>query len=412
MAKRIKRWLSLLVLAALSLNLAACASSAQAADLMTGISSQPVAGKAADTRFTGSVADFSFSLFQKAAADSNSMISPLSVLLALAMTANGAGGQTLAEMETLLGKDIPLTELNEYLYTLVKNLPNEKKAKLSIANSIWFREGFAVTPEFLQTNADYYQAGSYKSAFDSQTVEDINNWVKENTDGMIPRILERIDDNQVMFLINAVAFVAEWEEVYERASVRDGVFTSQKGEKQNTDFMHSTEGLYLEDQQTTGFIKPYVNGYSFVALLPKEGTAISDYIDGLSGERFLGIVQQARRTSVRAALPKFSYDFDILLNDALSELGMRRAFGSEAEFGRLGSYPAGEISIGTVFHKTFIEVDEKGTKAAAATSIGLECTSVPLDEKEVILDRPFVYAIIDNDTNLPLFIGALMEIPQ
>ncbi len=128
-------------------------------------------------------------------------------MLALAMTANGADGQTKAEMEELLGGNIKLNDLNEYLYALVKNMPSNEKNKLKISNSIWFKDAdqFSVNKDFLQTNANYYNVVVYKSAFDSQTVKDINNWVNENTDGMIDKILEQINENEIMYLINAVA---------------------------------------------------------------------------------------------------------------------------------------------------------------------------------------------------------------
>ena len=198
---RIKKAVCILVLGLIALNLTACAPKVQAADLMAGITGNKVQGKAADDRFIGNTADFSLELFKRSVAEKeNSLVSPLSVLLALAMTANGADSETLAEMEmeAVLGKDISLEDLNEYLYTYVKHLPSEKNSRLSIANSIWFRDDenrFTVERDFLQKNADYYNAAAYKAPFDNQTLKDINTWVQEKTENMIDKILDEINED-------------------------------------------------------------------------------------------------------------------------------------------------------------------------------------------------------------------------
>ena len=406
---------SILLLAAITLNLTACAPTVQAADLMAGISGKTVQGKNADAKFIGNTADFSLALFKKTISqEKNSLISPLSVLLALAMTANGADSQTLSEMERVLGRDIGLEELNEYLYSYVRNLPNEKKSKLTVANSIWFREDenrLTVEKDFLQKNADYYNAAAYKSPFDGQTLKDINSWVKENTDGMIDKILDQIEDDTIMYLINAVAFDAEWETVYNIANISEGSFTAIGGSTQKAEFMHSEENIYLDDGRATGFIKPYAgNKYSFVALLPNEDIAIGDYIDMLSGEGFLQTINGAVTTAVSAALPKFSYDYKIQMNAALKAMGMPQAFSPlQADFSKLGKSTRGNIFIGEVLHKTFIQVDELGTRAGAVTKVEMQDEAY-IETKVVVLNRPFVYAIIDNASKLPVFIGTVMEI--
>ncbi len=210
-----KRWMSVIlclsVLATGVMSLFGCGAKVQAANLMDGVTAKTVSGKAADDAFKNSSADFAIRLFQKTRDDSkNSLISPLSVMLALSMTANGAKGETLAQTESLLGGDIPMETLNEYLYSYINALPSEKTAKLNVANSIWFRDnGFTAENTFLQKNADYYGAAVYKSAFDVKTLRDINNWVKKNTDGMIEKIIDDLDPDAVMYLINTVLFDAE-----------------------------------------------------------------------------------------------------------------------------------------------------------------------------------------------------------
>ena len=388
-----------------------------AENLMAGVSTGGATGRVADDAFASSVAEFAIELFKESVDDGgNSLISPLSVLLALAMTANGAGGDTLAQMEVLLGGDIPLVELNEYLLGYVEGLPSTNKSTLSIANSIWFRDQndvLRVDEGFLQRNADYYGASAYKAPFDAQTVSDINNWVKENTDGMIDTILDKIDAADMMFLLNAVMFDAEWNSVYYKENISEGDFTDISGAVQVVDFMYSTESQFLDDGMATGFIKHYANGdYSFAALLPNEGVALDAYIDSLTGDGFLSTIQNAEAAVVHASMPKFEFEYELGLNDALTALGMPDAFDIvRADFSDMAVSSEGNLFISLVLHKTFISVDELGTKAGAVTMVAMGAGSaMPVNEKNVRLDRPFVFAIIDNATSLPIFIGTVLVV--
>lgn len=194
-----KQWIAIFLclslLATGLLGLTGCAAKVQADDLMKGITPEKTSGRAADDAFKNGAADFAVRLFQNTREEGkSSLISPLSVMLALSMTANGARGETLAQMEVLLGGGIPIDTLNKYLHAYVGGLPSVEKAKLTLANSIWFKDsGFTVEEAFLQRNADYYGAAVYKSAFDKKTLRDINNWVKENTDGVIDKIVDQMD---------------------------------------------------------------------------------------------------------------------------------------------------------------------------------------------------------------------------
>lgn len=409
--------LCLMIVFSVVLNLAGCGE-IEADDLTLNISARPVDEKPADGDFIGAQADFAVRLFQESCVEGeNTLISPLSVMLALALTANGASDETRTQMENVLGAGMTVEELNEYLYSYINNLPCDDRYKLHIANSIWFRndaDRFAVSDEFLQTNADYYGAAAYKSAFDSQTVRDINTWVCENTDGMIKEILSEIRTEDIMYLINALVFEAQWQTAYERGDISDGYFTNAQGEIKNVDMMSSKEYRYLDDGSAAGFIKDYANGkYSFAAMLPNEGVNLSEYIDSLSGETLMQTLSGAENTIVNVTMPKFKYEYSCVMNDALSVLGMPSAFDElNADFSGIGQSSNGNIIINRVIHKSFISVDELGTKAGAATVVAegagaaMEIT-VPYS---VTLDRPFVYFIIDNSTGLPLFIGAAADI--
>ena len=361
------------------------------------------------------VKDFSLRLFQNCLQDGeNTLISPLSVLSALGMTANGAAGNTLAQMEEIFG--LTTEEMNRYLYAYTRDLPQGEKYRLSPGNAIWFRdrEGLFFEEDFLQTNADWYDAGLYRAPFDDSTLKEINEWVETKTDGMIKDILDEIPGDAIMYLVNALAFDAEWETIYTESQIRDGIFTAADGKKQETELMYSEEYCYLEDGNATGFVKYYADRtYAFVALLPNEDVCLEEYAASLTGEHLNQLLADSQNIMVNAAIPKFQCEFSTEMREVLKSMGVTDAFNSSlADFSRLGHSDQGNIFINRVLHKTYIAVDEKGTKAGAATVVETFDTAALIDSKSVRLDRPFVYMLIDCRDNLPVFIGALNYLEQ
>lgn len=409
--------ISILLICACLLNLTGCNDNIRAQNLMKNITAQSVDDAANLTDGNVAMTDFAMRLFKECEqSGENTLISPLSVMYALAMTANGADGETLAEMENVLG--MPIADLNRYLYSYKNSLPQDENYKLNLANSIWFSnaEDFKISQDFLQTNANYYGADIYAADFSkNSTLNDINNWVNIKTDKMIPEIIEEIKDNDVMFLINALTFDAEWSKKYKEADVKSGVFTCEDGAKQNVKFMYSTESRYLEDETTVGFLKYYENRYGFAALLPNENITISEYVNSLSSEKISNMLVSKPDTIVNAAIPKFEYRYEIIVNDNLKQMGMPLAFDEDkANLLKLGHAIGANLYIGEVLHKTFISVNEDGTKAGAATKVEIKKKSVVvnLDKeiKTVYLDRPFVYMIIDCQNNVPIFMGTVMSV--
>ena len=411
-----KRLTALLLSFALLFSLTAC-SKVSADDLMKEVPAKAVdvlpdmdAGAAAAT-------DFGVRLFQTSMEEGkNTLISPLSVLYALAMTANGADGETLAQMQQVLGMDSD--DLNCYMLAYMDLLPEAEEYKMSLANSIWFKDdpNFTVNESFLQTNADYYGSSIYKAAFDEGTRNDINNWVKEHTDEMIPEILDEIPDEAIMYLVNALAFEAQWDDVYDEFQVRDGIFTKEDGTKQDVEMMHADEYKYLSDDLATGFIKYYEGRkYAFAALLPNEGVTVQQYVDSLTGSHLQKMLADPEEIQVFTCIPKFESEYDIEMSEVLQEMGMTDAFDWRvADFSRLGTYNVDgmNICISRVLHKTFISVAEQGTKAGAATAVEMvaEGAAEIQEYREVVLDRPFVYMLIDCETNFPFFIGTMMDV--
>lgn len=365
------------------------------------------------------VSDFAVRLFKNSLEEGeNTLISPLSVLVALSMTANGADAETLSQMEAVLG--MPIDDLNAWVKTYMEALPETEKYKLSLANSIWVKKTptFTVEEAFIKTNQDYYGAGIFETPFDTTTLEEINSWVEEKTDGMIKDILDTIPADAIMYLVNALAFDAEWQKMYDEHLIRDGVFTTENGTKRNIKLMYSSENKYLKDEKATGFIKYYKDRkYAFAALLPNEGVTVSEYITSLDGESLNKMLANPENCVVSAAIPKFESEYKVEMSEILQNMGMKDAFNPFiANFTRMGKSTEGNICISRVIHQTYINVDGKGTKAGAATVVEMKAESAmmpdPEPPKEVYLDRPFVYMLIDCEKNLPFFIGTAMDIEE
>lgn len=378
-------------------------------DLTEGISKNESASKAPDDEFKAAASSFAAELFKdNYSKGKTTLVSPLSVLTALALVQNGAQGDTLAQLEQALG-GLDRDTLNAYMRAYCDFMTESEELK--IANSVWTDSSAEAKRAFLQKAVDSYSAQLFSAPLsDPKTVESINSWVKKNTDGMIPKIIEKADRYAVMMLVNAIAFDAKWETPYKRSDIEKLEFTSYSGSKKKTDFMCSTENVYLKDGGTVGFMKPYKNGrFAFAALLPDENTGIDDYVASLSGDKLMKIFSSAKRgNEVNVKMPKFRAEYSAQLIDTLKKMGVKDAFDSKtADFSSL--IENRDAYIATVVHKTFIEVDENGTRAAASTLVGADTMSL-MEPYSVCLNRPFVYMIVDTETNLPLFIGVQTEI--
>lgn len=361
--------------------------------------------------------EFSLELLKKCdETGENILISPTSVMFALGMTANGGVGDTLKEMESVLGGEgANIGDINAFYREYAKKLESPEEIKISIANSIWINKDILTKAKdaFLSTCDSFYGADVYRATFNDETIKLVNKWVEENTDGMIKKLLEKFEGNEAMMLINAIAFDGKWEEIYYEDQVRDTIFTTTEGEETSIQGMYSDERAYIEDEDTTGFIKDYKGGYRFVALLPDENTSIDEYIANLTYDKYKKLMDSERRALVSAMLPKFQYDYSKVMNDALKTMGMPNAFEpSKADFSNMTDDEMVKLYIGKVLHKTYIEVAEEGTRAAAVTAVIMESNAAIMEEdiKKVFLDRPFVYMIIDGESEMPLFMGVVRNI--
>ena len=388
-----------------------------AKNLMANVQVTPVDIGSGNTYTNFGVADFATALLRLVAnGNDNYLTSPLSLELALAMTANGAGGQTQSQMLDALAGGGSADALNAFLMDYVAALPSTDKAKVNIANSIWYdaSRGIDVKQSFLQANATWFGAGAYAAPFNAQTIKDMNTWVSKNTDGMIPNMLDSLDPNAQMVLLNALALDANWAVPYLEPQVSQGTFTSADGLQQTVNFMTSTEAQYLDDGLATGFIKPYdQNAYEFVALLPNQGVTMTDYLASLTGMKFLNTLQSAANESVVAQLPQFSFKSSLDLVDTLKAMGMTDAFDAgTADFTNMATNAADMLlHIGDVKQKTFIDVTPSGTRAGAATEVEMLAGAGYVEPPHTVtLDRPFVFAIVDGQSQQPLFLGIVNTI--
>ena len=392
----------------------------------TNLSAEMTRGTVADATeneeksYINATANLSFALLKYLTAneEGNVMISPESIVTALTMTENGAKGNTLNEMIKVFCPDLTLEEYNKAVAGFNNKLTSTEPRCFTMANSIWLRnaEELVINSDFLQTNVDYHNAEFFTADFDDQTLKDVNNWVNEKTNGMIPETLKELNPETQMLLINAAAFEAEWAAEYEEKQIKEGeTFTNAKGEKETVTMLSSTESGYITLNGGEGFVKYYKGyDYAYVALLPGEGVSADEYLESLKGEDFIKAYNDRDYdTDVYVNMPEFKSDYDTSLVEPFKELGMKEAFTDNADFSGMLASGKKELKIGEIIHKTHIEVDRKGTKAAAVTVVEMDkCSAVmePTSPKFITLDRPFVYAIIETDTGLPVFLGTVDSI--
>ena len=381
---------------------------------------------------SGAEAGFAVKLLQNTIENGeNTLISPLSVMYALGMTANGSCRNTRTQIEKTLG--LTVDNLNRYLSSYPTEAeyrywdydtyePKMKKETLNIANGIWCNSeisGMSISDSFTKAAKDWYNAEAKSVPFDQKTLDEINDWVNTRTNNTIPRIIDQIDSKAFMYLINALAFEAEWEDPFNfDYGVRENSFTNSDGSVSTVNYLVDTSDdmNYISDENAQGFIRRYKSGrFAFAALLPDRGIKAEDYVNSLSGEKLREMLKKAvnnenGRYLIDIMLPKFKTEYSLSLKGALNAMGMPDSFNKDISDFSLMLTPGSEsnLFISDVIHKTYIELTEKGTKAGAATAVVMEpgaAPADPLEPKEIHLTRPFVYMLIDTKTCTPFFIG-------
>jgi len=358
---------------------------------------------------------FSFKLFDDLALANNSgnnlFMSPLSVSVAMAMTSNGASGQTLTAIDSAMDfSNFSQSQLNAYYNKLITQLPAlDPKTTLNIANSVWYRQGFSVLPQFISANSSFYKAEVSALDFSSPAaVSTINNWVSDHTSGKIPTIINSIPSDEEMYLINALYFKSTWQESFDPSKTQAAPFYVKTGNTVQAQFMNGTIDVNsYYDANVTVFELPYSgNKYSMVIVQPQAGKALADIIPGLNGAQWNTWMNALKATAAQVSLPKFAYSYNTSLNDALTAFGMGIAFSDGADFSKISPT---RLKISDVKHKAYIAVDETGTEAAAVTAVGASATDFPLIAPNYNVNHPFIFAIRERNSGLVVFAGLVND---
>ena len=360
-----------------------------------------------------------FSLFneiRKTEQDKNIFISPFSVSVALAMTLNGAAGETEQAMtNTLQLHGLDSESINTGYAGLRQTLlTSDPKVTLTIANSLWARQGFSFKPDFLQRNTQFFGAEISTLDFDNSSAsKTINQWVDTNTNGKIQKIVgDQIDPITVLFLINAIYFKGTWQKEFDPSKTREGPFHLANGDEKQVPMMRQQRWYpYYREENFQAISLAYGDGQmSMYIFLPDRESDLNIFLENLNAESWENWMSQFHEQDVSLVMPKFKLEYGKTLNDPLKALGMDVAFDPElADFSRMASLEFGNLYIEKVVHKTFVEVNEEGTEAAAATSVEVGVKSVPPPPISFSVDRPFFFAIRDNETKTVLFMGIVVE---
>ena len=346
--------------------------------------------------------------------ESNIFVSPLSVNMALSMTLNGAKEATLDEMkETLRSKDYSSDQINRYNKSLREALVSvDKSTTLSIANSIWYHNTYAFKNEFISVNKDNYDAEIKAIDFrSSSAVHQINNWVSDKTNKKIPEIIKELTPENVICLINAIYFKGIWREKFDKNRTKDEDFYSEDGVSMGkVKMMSQTHTFpYSEDENCGYLMLPYGNGaFSMIVMLPGEGKTINDVVSNLNSESWNDATFYMDRYEVNLRFPRFKAECSYEMHKTiLPEMGMVTPFSDEADFSGMTGNKL--VKISKVIHKTFVEVNEEGTEAAAVTSVVGDVTAGPPPGTiiDYVVNKPFVFAIRENSTGAILFIGKI-----
>lgn len=347
----------------------------------------------------------------------NVFISPPSVAIALAMTYNGAAGNTQKAMAKTLGLEgMSLAEMNQANAALRNMLLHQLDPKVSllIANSLWMKTGFKFTPDFQKQNQQFYDAKVTEADFhNSHTVSEINRWVNENTQGKIDQLVQRIDPLTVLFIINAIYFKGTWAEQFDKAKTENRGFTLLNGDKKQTPMMSQKSYYrYYKGQNYQAVSLPYGqlknSRINMVIFLPDSGISLENFpLPDKWREWRVGYTSQEGTIF----LPRFKVEYEATLNEVLKALGMAEAFNEkQADFSKMATVPKSQnIYISLVKHKTVVEVNEEGTEAAAATKVEMVTRGMKPRPFQLEVNHPFFFTIQDDETDTVLFMGAIVE---
>jgi len=406
--------LKIILLIALNMFAFACSYSPDSQENITGV--LPRVLTSSEVQLIDSGEKFGFKLFKKMVnqqPDTNIIISPLSISMALGMAYNGSAEETRSAMhETLEFGNLTVQEVNESYESLINILIGlDDKVIFDLANSIWCRTGYPILPEFININQQYFDAVVDNLDFDNNTaVDTMNMWVNQNTNGLIEDIISApINPNTVMFLMNAIYFKASWSKEFNQDKTHNAPFYLSDNSTLECEMMSlSADFEYFENEQFQAIKLPYSAGvYNMAILLPKEENNINEIINTLSHENWQQWNEHFNSTTINLFLPKFKIEYSKKLNNALKNIGMNIAFSDEADFSNMDG--TDQLFISNVNHKTWIEINEEGTEAAAATSVEMTGKGMNMDTTFNV-NHPFIFLIYEEQSKAILFIGKINNV--
>ncbi len=404
-----------LLLAMLTMGTMACA--AEPSGPPTPITGLPRALTVAEGEVVQRSNRFAFDLMRRSAAarDSNVFISPLSVSMALGMTLNGAANATLDSMRAALGfEGMPLADINAGYRGLIDLLLGiDRTTEMRIANAVWYRTGLSADADFRDALLASFDARVQALDFGLPTAPDtMNRWASSATNGRIPQIVDAIDPETVMFLMNAVYFKAKWVDAFDPRKTSPGAFMPAFGNPQQVPMMRNKTAFDVLQIAEVNIAELRYGNEAFVVdlVLPGATGDIHDLIDSLTPQRWSGWMASLQRQTMDLVMPKFTLEYERSLNDDLAALGMGVAFvDGAADFRNLFEPNQPGPFISAVKHKTFVEVNEAGTEAAAVTSVGVEVTSLP---PSFTVNEPFLMVIRERFSGTILFMGKILRVPE
>lgn len=351
--------------------------------------------------------------------DGNVMISPASIMMALDMVAAGAKEDSLRQLTDLFAKEQGPLSQQAYAASLMDKINNSKDVDFACANAVWNNSlllGDMVNTEYVDYIRETFLAEYTVTDFNNKTCDEINGWIYDHTDKKIKKMIEELDRDTVMVLVNAITFDGKWEEPYEKDNVKDGDFTAANGKVQKATFLNDTSYIYFETDKATGFTKNYKGGeYAFLAILPKDASvSANEFAKSFTSKDYEDFISsRTAEYTVYSKMPEFKSDFRFLMNDTVKNLGAGDIFEpGKADFSGIAGKP-GDMYVSVVLHQTHIEVDANGTRASAATVVMMTKNAAVEDfsnDKFVICNRPYVYAIVDTKTMAPVFIGTVNRV--
>ncbi|WP_221389715.1 serpin family protein [Dyadobacter sp. NIV53] len=356
--------------------------------------------------------DFFKNMQETQPAEENLFISPLSLHMAMGMLLNGSESETANEiLKTLKMEGVSLADLNKAYKTLLDELPlADSKVNLGLANSAWYRNDFQVETDFQNVLRTSFDAEVTGLPFDDAAKTKINNWASDKTNGRIKKVLDEISPEHVMFLLNALYFKGDWKTKFDASKTLDTPFYLQNGTQKTVKMMYAKSDFKVAGGEKYNALQlPYANGqFNMTLLIPQGQNTVGSVISGLTPQDWNNL-QTTRliKTGVNAGLPRFTLEYAAKLNNTLNKMGINKVFTDAAELGKINK--TADLFVDFVKQNTYLNIDEKGTEAAAVTTIGIGLTSANPNEPKYICDRPFVLIISEKTSNTILFMGRIMN---